>query len=454
MLTFTTFDPFKINWQGESIRKIWREFDYSKGVHEITLSGSVGSAKSIFMTHNLIKHVVSFNKSRAMIGRLSRPDLKQTLANDIADHIEGDFVEGYDYEFNQTDLKWKFRNGSEIISRTWHDKKFKKFRSLRLSAVGIEELTENIGEHWDFYDAVYQRLGRLSHVPMNFMMCATNPDSPAHPAYKKLILGAESDPMKHVFYSITTDNPFLPDWYVDNLMQNMTPIDVERLIHGRWVEDPKGGIYWNYDRSVNFRDDTYIFDLNYPIDLMHDFNIGTGKPMSAAVGQYINGIFHVAKTYIVEGADTHEIIQEIMDDDILERMTYFRVYGDASGKNKDPRSKTTDYDILNRAISTYRRKDGSKPHHEMKFPKANPPIRRRHNRVNARFKNVAGEVRFYIYKEASDADDGFRMTKLKKGGQYLEDDSYANQHVTTAIGYWITKITDSEERGRSKFKQL
>lgn len=453
-LSFTTFDPFKIRWQGEAIRKIWREFDYSKGVHEILLSGSVGSAKSIFMTHNIIKHVVSFEKARACIGRLSRPDLKQTLVADISDHIEGDFVEGEDYEFNQTDLKWSFANGSEIISRSWHDKKFKKFRSLRLSALGIEEITENTGDYWDFYDALYQRVGRLPHVPMNFAMAATNPDSRSHPVYKKLILGSERDPLKHVFYSITTDNPFLPDWYVKNLMENMTPIDVERLINGKWVDDPKGGVYWNYLTERNYRNESYIFDLNLPIDIMHDFNIGEGKPMSAAVGQVKDGVFHIAKTYLVSGADTNEIIEEMESDGIFERQTYFRVFGDASGKNRDTRSKTTDYEIIRERLSRYRREDKSKIHFEMCFRKSNPPIRKRHNRVNAQFCNYEGRVKLYIYKDAADADEGFRMTKLKKGGQYLEDDSFDKQHVTTAIGYYVVEVTDANERSKPKTIQF
>ena len=452
--TFQTFDPFQINWQGVAIKDIWKNFDYKKGVHEVLLSGSVGSAKSLFMTHTICRHVVQFEQSRALIGRLSRPDLKATLVSDINDHIEGDFIEGKDYEFNMSDLTWKWWNGSEIISKTWHDKRFKKLRSLKLSAAGIEELTENTGEHWDAYDAIYSRVGRLPHVPMNLMICATNPDSTGHPAYKKLIQGSETDPLKHVYYSLTTDNKFLPDWYIKNLMENMTPIDIERLINGRWVDDPKGGIYWNYDSGINFRDEPYIFNLDYPIDIMHDFNIGKNKPMSAAVGQRIDGVFHIAKAYIVHTANTQEIMEEMESDGVFERKTYFRDYGDASGKNNDTRSKTTDYEIIENFLKRYRRADGSSLTYKMRYRKSNPPIRKRHNRVNAQFKNYEGRVKLYIYKDASKADDGFRNTKLKKGGEYLEDDSFENQHVTTAIGYYIVDVTESEETGRSKQYQL
>ena len=264
------------------------------------------------------------------------------------------------------------------------------------------------------------------------MITLTNPDSPAHPLYKKMILGSEKDPLKHVYYSDAKDNPFLEDWYIPNLMKNLSPIEIARQIEGRWVEDPKGGIYYNYLRSRNYRDETYVFNLNYPIDIMHDFNIASGKPMSMAVGQKIAGTFHIARTFIVDGADTHDILKEAFESGILSKKNVaYRVFGDAAGRNRDPRSKTNDYEIIEKFL---RRNNII---YDVYLPSQNPPIRRRHNRVNAKCCNYEQKVQLYIYKEAEEADEGFRLTKLKKGGQYLEDDSLRQQHVTTAIGYWI-----------------
>lgn len=451
--SFQEFNPRLIAWQWTATKDIFN-FDFSKGIHEVLLSGSVGSAKSLFMAHQTCRHLVQHSRARAVLGRLTRPDLKDTLVADIFDHIEGDFVEGEDYEFNKQDLRFKFRNGSEAISRTWHDGKITKFRSIRASWAAVEELTENTGKHWDFYDALYQRLGRLTHVDENVFISATNPDGPSHPAYKKLILGSEKDPLKHVYYSLTTDNVFLPDWYVSNLLENLSPLEAQRMIEGKWVDDPKGGIYYNYKRERNYREEEYIFNLDYPIDLMHDFNIAAGKPMSAAVGQFIDGVFHIAKDYIIHGTDTHDIMNEMAEDGLFERRTTFRVFGDASGKNRDTRSKTTDYHIIRDYLSRYLRRDNSKVYFEMKFPQVNPPIRKRHNRVNAKFLNYNNQTQLYIYKSAERTDDGFRNTKLKKGGQYLEDDSFENQHITTAVGYWVVYETDSMAKNKSKQVQL
>ena len=63
---------------------------------------------------------------------------------------------------------------------------------------------------------------------------------------------------------------------------------------------------------------------------------------------------------------------------------------------------------------------------------------------NLKFLNALGFVGFYVYKEASETDEGFRLTKLKKGSGLVEDDSYRNQHVTTAIGYAVDYVEEYE----------
>jgi len=62
--------------------------------------------------------------------------------------------------------------------------------------------------------------------------------------------------------------------------------------------------------------------------------------------------------------------------------------------------------------------------------------------MNSLFMNDLGEVRFYIYHDAAIADEGFRLTKLKKGSGLVEEDgpSAPYQHVTTAIGYWADYV--------------
>jgi len=436
--SFEEFDPRIIPWQWDAVKKI-ANFDYSLGVHEVLLSGSYGSAKSLLMAHEIIKHVAKWEKSRCCIGRLSMPDLKETLVSTLLDHIFGSFQEGVDYEFKQAIAKFEFYNGSEIISRSWADKKFTKFRSLKLSMGAIEELTENDGDMWSAYEAMLGRIGRLPHVKSNLMMSATNPDAPSHPAYKRFMLSKSE--RRHVFYSLTEDNPFLPKWYVENLKQDLDPKMAQRLLYGKWRDIAHESVYYNYDTKRNFINTRYNFDIRHPIDIMFDFNIGKGKPMSAAVGQHIKGAFHVAKEFVMDGSRTGNILEAMDMAKIFSYRTHYRVFGDASGNDRDTRSFNTDYTL----IESFLRRHPQDLSYEICVPRRNPAIRKRHNFVNGVFLNDLGRVRCYIYKEAPTADEGFRLTRLRPTGQYEEEDRDHFQHITTAIGYWITYELENED---------
>jgi len=74
---------------------------------------------------------------------------------------------------------------------------------------------------------------------------------------------------------------------------------------------------------------------------------------------------------------------------------------------------------------------------EFDLPLSNGPIRKRHNAVNAFCLNDKAKRRLFVYKDAPTADEGLRLTQLKKGGQYIEDDSKRYQHISTAIGYGL-----------------
>lgn len=439
------FNPYVIPYQGELFNLVRRDWDYSKGNLEILLSGSYGSAKSIAMAHLAVTHCLAFERARVCLARRSMPDLKDTIFKEIVEHLEEDpeMVEGVDYWITANRAFIRFSNGSEIISRSWADKKYKKGRSLKISMLIFEELTENSKEDMEAFKTLRARLRRLPHVPENVLIAATNPDEPDHWVYKYFMV--DLAPHKFVFYSVTEDNPFLDPIYIEQEKKNLSPLEADRFLRGKWISITGKGIYHAYDPQYNFRrDQVYEFDLKYPISIMHDFNIGQGKPMSAAVGQFIDGIFHLKKTYIVEGFKTRQILQEIADDGVFELDTTFLIYGDETGSHDDTRNNLSDWEIVEEFLAKYQRKNKAKSdlNWRLELPTCNPPIRTRHNKVNSYFCNDLGERRFFIYKEAADADEGFRLTKLKKGSVFQEDDSFAKQHVTTAAGYWVVYVDE------------
>jgi len=453
--SFGEFDPEVIPFQDDLIDDVECNLDYGLGVHEILLSGSVGSAKSLVVAHLIVKHCLTFSGAKALIGRRSLPDLRDTLYQKIMEHLQDDDLKdgvhyrGYDTTCSILFPPW----GSEILPRTWGDKKFKKFRSLELSFAAIDELTETPEEDKEFLTELRMRLGRQPHINRNILLCATNPDSPQHWAYDYFIRpnsGGAKHPTRHVYYSKTRDNPFLPAWYIDQLEAEYDPRLARRMLYGEWLEIAQEVIYYAYNPEINFRQYDYVIQPNSPILMAWDFNIGVGKPMSVILGQQIAGVYHWFGEIIIHGSRTQSTLDEIESRGIFEHKVQFEIYGDAAGSHKDTRSITTDWDIIRKYLANYRRKDGSAIAFSMNVPMANPPIRERHNRVNSYCVNEAKQVRLYVYKGAKMLDKGLRLTQLKKGADLIEDDSKEYQHCTTALGYCIVYKHRAQSTSRSE----
>lgn len=441
--SISEFDPTIIPFQYRVIEDIECNFDYSLGVHEIMLSGSIGSAKSLLMAHIAVRQCLNTPKSIGMLGRRSLTDLRDTILRKVIDHIEADLKEGVHYEFNKSTGRIIFYNGSELICRSWADRRYSKMRSLELSFACIEELTENSSEDFkEFYKEVVARVGRLPHIKKNFIICATNPDSPAHAAYDYFI--ASKLPTRHVYYSVTEQNPFLPKSYIEGLKNTFSPQEAKRMLFGEWVEIRTEFIYYSFDTSRNVID-RYEINYQYPILISYDFNIGVGKPMSACLSQYINSVFYFFDEVIIEGSNTLETCEEMIARGILDMPTKFIIRGDAAGRSKSSKYNRSDYDIIEKAFKNYEPKHGEKMLVEIDVPLSNPPIRKRHIIVNGQLFNYNEQVSVFITKNCETLIKGMRLAKLKKGGNYIEDDSDSYQHVTTALGYNILRELDNRE---------
>jgi PBSX family phage terminase large subunit len=441
---FFEFNPFHIKYQAQVIHDIDMAFDYKLGTHEILLSGSVGSAKSILAAHCGIKHCLRYSGARLVIARRALPDIKKTIFQTILEHLQCDELkEGKDYRVRETNAEIIFRNGSMIQPLYWSDKKFKRARSLQLSAAIIEELTENEESDRQAFFELKARIGRLPHIPEQFLIACTNPDSPRHWAYKYFIEPEKQGrqfPTRHVYYSRTEDNPFLASSYIEQLKTDYDPKEARRMLYGEWVEVDEERIYSAYQSENNFRPTEYKIIKGHPITICFDFNIGEGKPMSSVAYQYdINGdqSFHLFDECIVHGARTADIMDEWNAKGIFSQGCKIIVHGDATGAARTTKSIHSDYDIIKKFLE-----NSPGVIFEMQVPRENPPVRLRHNKVNGYCLNELGKHRLFVYEKCKVTDEGMRLTALKKGGSYIEDDSKAYQHVTTALGYGVVYDTN------------
>lgn len=436
--SITQFDPHAIPWQYDLIRDV-RNFDYSQGFLDALLSGTLGSAKSMAGIHLGVTHCLMFPGAQLGLARRAMPDLKDTVFAKMIEHIAPDLEEGVDYEVNETRAQIHFSNGSKVIGRSWGDQRSKKSRSLDLSALLIEELTENESEE-DIasIEELKNRIGRVPGIPESWCISMTNPDSPAHWAFKYYFNSKNTN--RRVYLSSLDQNPFLPAWYKESLLKNLDPKMAERMVKGKWIEIRGEVVYYAYDPAVNYIKKPYKIDPRYPIRISFDFNIGEKKPLSAVFFQFINDEFHFFDECVIHSAITEEACEDMIERGLLDHPTKYLVHGDATGKAKSTQAKYSNYDQIFQKFRAHRvERNGEQVpvDFEMQVLKSNPPIRKRHATVNGYFKNALKEHRAWVYEACSTADEGFRLTKLKKGGQYAEDDSKPYQHITTAAGYGI-----------------
>ena len=167
--------------------------------------------------------------------------------------------------------------------------------------------------------------------------------------------------------------------------------------------------------------------------------------MSCVFFQYINDTFHFFDEVIIEGARTLNTLEDAANRGLLEHNTEYICHGDASGKHKDTRSNLSDYEIIDQFCERFVNKEGKHLRYKREVPVANPELRKRHNITNAYMMNNLGEIRLFVYSKCKVLREGFRLTKLKEGAQYIEDDSKYYQHCTTAAGYavhWLNLITN------------
>jgi hypothetical protein len=431
---FSKFKPFGAQ---RKVLNVIYNHDYSLHTPEILQSGSVGSAKSAVSAHAAVSHCLRWPRAQGAISRMGLPDLRRTIYKEIKDHLEQDpnLIPGLHYRCYDQSCNVKFANGSEILGVTFGDREWGKVKSLTLSFIIFEELTEFPDEFFKKgggFMLFKARLRRLAHVPENWLLANTNPGEPGSPVHKYFIEGSEEFDSRYVFYSDTESNKYLDPIYINQLKQDYSFLEAERYLRGKWISLFGKGIYHAFsDKNVVKK--RYEIDKYEPIYISFDFNIGHGKPLSSIAYQYINGIFHFFAESVIHGAYTYEGVDDFYNREIINpKHCYYIIQGDATGKARDPSSKLTNYDVieeyLGRRFIRY----------ELDVPTSNPPIRERHSRVNAQSCNDANQVRAFFYeKTVPTAIQGLKLTKLKEGANFVEDDSAEYQHISTAIGYGI-----------------
>lgn len=224
---------------------------------ELVYGGSAGSAKSYGVCAIALLKALQHPGIRIGLARNELTTLKKTTVISLGE-VAADWNVQHLYSYNSSAGIIKFNNGSEIILCELRflpkDKEYTRLGGLLLTFAIVDEVGE-VDEKG--YTILKTRTGRWKNSKFNIKPIIVGTCNPIknwlyREFYKKHIEGT-IEPHKMFIQALPTDNPYLPQSYLDNL--NRLPyIDRQRLLFGNWEYDDASDALMSYSEIANIWD--------------------------------------------------------------------------------------------------------------------------------------------------------------------------------------------------------
>lgn len=214
--------------------------------------------------------------------------------------------------------------------------------------------------------------------------------------------------IKKLIRAKTSDNPFLPPTYIENLKEIYDPNQLDAYLNGDFVNLTTGNVYHRFDREVN-----YSYREIEEKDIIHigmDFNI----TRMCAISHVIDKDVAVAVDEFIDYYDTEQLASHIKNRYKNHRIV---IYPDASGNSRKSSASKTDIEILKTKGFI------------VKVKNSNPAVKDRINTINKMFERK----KYFI-----------NINKCPIFTEHLETLGYKNgepdksiNHSTDGAGYFI-----------------
>lgn len=395
--------------------------------------GAWRSGKSLSGCREVTEHCMTYPGAEALIGRSTFADLRATTLPMFLDFTPDSIIADY----NKSEHLLTYVNGSRV--RFTGFDRFRKFGSLNLSFVWIEEAADGVAKR--IFEALNGRLS-LAHVGERKIFLTSNNDTRACWLYEDFVQGAIPHPTepdvlinpKNGFASVqvaTLENlKHLPPAYIENCRKSLTKEMFEIYILGQWGTLEQGRCYYAFDPVLNATESDYIpaFEIHWTLD----YNI---NPMTSLIIQEhpVSGDVesHVIDEIVLKDADTHKVCDEFIKRYGNADNRRVRLYGDSSARSRDTRSRTTDLQIIEDRLKSA----GFNVIENV--PKHNPSVRNRINVVNGRFLNANGDRRAFIHPKCRAAQTDLLEVAYKPGTAEKDKTNPNLTHASDALDYYV-----------------
>lgn len=394
------------------------QYDFLVCPHKIKalVSGYGGGKTFVFLRECLKQHITNRRDSDGLsAGWVIYPTLE--LARDL-------FIDDFKALLEKKQIKYTYTD-KDMVFKTVYGKikiytleKPERMVGSNLTWVGIDEFDTTREKN---SLAAYKKcLARLRGNEKACLFIVTTPEG-FKTTYKIFVEEANKDKM--IIHAKTTDNPHLPQSYIDMLYQEYDEKLIKAYINGEFVNLNSGSVYYAFEREKNVVDNTFEIDKNIPLNIFFDFNV---YPMSCGWGQdtCIEDIRIIDEIVMKGHSCTEEVCKEIKKR--LPRDLDVVIYGDASGTFFNVNSNKSSYQIIDNEL---------RPHfNSIKYqvPKANGSVRHRVDCVNARLSKQHLKVNKRCVKLIADYE---QVCYTEKGD--IDGSNIERTHISDASGYYV-----------------
>lgn len=241
--------------------KQWQMFEAFEDANttEVVYGGSAGSAKSYGICALILLKALQIPGIRIGLARNELTTLKKTTMISFQE-VAADWGVKDLYDYNSTGGIIKFKNGSEIVLCELrflpNDSEYTRLGGHLFTFGVIDEVGEVDEKGYTIFKT---RLGRWKNAeygikPICISTCNPIKNWLYRTFYKKYVDNTIEE-HKMFIPALPTDNPYLPQSYLDNL--NRLPyIDRQRLLFGNWEYNDESDALMSYAEIANIWDNT------------------------------------------------------------------------------------------------------------------------------------------------------------------------------------------------------
>lgn len=261
MLSFDT----KGNDRQKEVARLWTD----SVTTDILYGGSKGSGKSFLGCSLIAGDALTYPGTFYFIARKTASDLVRYTIPSLYEVFDIWGIGSRYYHFNGQYNFFEFHNGSRIylIDAKYMptDPLYERFGSMQMTRGWIEEGGEFTREAKSNLQA---SIGRWKNDTYNLapkLLTTCNPSNNfLFTDYYKPWKAGELPAWRKFVSALPQDNKMLPKDYVENLLRNLTPSQIERLVFGNWEYDDDPNWLVDYDAICDMFTNDFIPESGEP----------------------------------------------------------------------------------------------------------------------------------------------------------------------------------------------